>query len=95
MNVFHKVYRKFQKINFIFSLLQSSAEFIASGSKLGPHAKIKRKMFIRGYNRLLISAASRYKALVTTENVKFRKVICQVLDDMENVLKSLRKYWVP
>ncbi|XP_044731405.1 ectopic P granules protein 5 homolog [Chrysoperla carnea] len=74
----------------ILDVLLASAEHIPSGigGKLGVHAQAKRKIFIRSFTRLLIATANRYKNLVNSENIKFRTTVVEVLEDMENILKT-------
>lgn len=70
------------------SLLQVSAGYTANTTQFHSTTLRKRQMFVRASVRVLVSCASRYKSMLSTNKSDFSDAIQRLLDDIETVVSA-------
>ncbi|XP_066999967.2 ectopic P granules protein 5 homolog [Anabrus simplex] len=70
----------------VLELLQVVAAYVPTATHFHSTTLKKRQMFVRACVKLLLSCASRYKALLTKKEIAFRSAVHKLLDDVDPVV---------
>lgn len=73
---------------FLYSLLQVAAGYTANTTQFHSSTLRKRQMFVRAGVKVLVTCASRYKSMLSSNKVDFFEVVQRMLDDIETVVAA-------